>query len=197
MHPRSNCSDHIRKWSGLHIFLADVCVCVLSHNEAPPTPRPPRKRVRVSTHKTRCLISISDGKMCEKIAASWVMLVYEFHLVIFVFFKRLFFLAILFLLLIGTAEERQERWERERGWHAAKGPGLESNPGRCDKDTAFMVRTLPGELPWCPKFQLSSSDFYVLRMQSVFTLVAIVCWGSECRLCYFGWVVQPVFFHIP
>lgn len=46
--------------------------------------------------------------------------------------------------LIETAEDRQEMGERE----GSKGPGLESNPGWCSKDSALVhgARALPGEL---------------------------------------------------
>ena len=41
--------------------------------------------------------------------------------------------------------------ERERGRHAAKDRGQESNPGRGSNDWALMVRALPSEQPGRPK----------------------------------------------
>lgn len=44
--------------------------------------------------------------------------------------------------------------EREEIWPAAKGLGLDSKPGRCEKESALMVRAEPSELPGRRHFSL-------------------------------------------
>ena len=54
----------------------------------------------------------------------------------------LFLKVLSFLLYSKTG-----RYGRERGGHAARDHGQLSNPGRCGKDWALIVHTLPGQPP--------------------------------------------------
>ncbi len=71
------------------------------------------------------------------------------HVTLWIIFKDYYFLAI--FAFIG--EGKPKTGEREREWHAAKGPGLESNQVRCDEDSALMVHALPVGPPGLPTLQ--------------------------------------------
>ena len=59
---------------------------------------------------------------------------------------RVFFFTVLSFLL----SSKTGRYGRKMGIHAAKEQGQESNPGRCGKDWALLVRALPSEPPGLP-----------------------------------------------
>ncbi len=63
-------------------------------------------------------------------------------------FKIIFWSHFAFIL-IGTAEQRQDRQERERERERERKrerERLKLNSGCCDKNSAVMVHALPGEL---------------------------------------------------
>lgn len=73
------------------------------------------------------------------------------------------------LYLLGTAKERQEMWKRVRGWHAAKGCGLELNQGRSSKDSALIhsARGLPGKLTGAPMTTILNPIYNALISSAV------------------------------